>query len=82
MLKTSGIQNAPNPKKTPRRFKLAIFLSSLLKSDISALVAPLMTPPPIPKNKIHTRNNHNDQEWPIPMNPIAKNNEAVAKTHL
>lgn len=60
VLRINGIQRAPIPKNTPKRFRLAIFLLSLLKSEMRALVAPLITPPPIPKNNILIRNNKRD----------------------
>ena len=81
VLNISGMANAPKPKNIPKRFRLAIFFSSQLKSEIKALVAPLITPPPIPKNRILRRSIQIENVWPIPMKPIANNKQAVDNTH-
>jgi hypothetical protein len=66
-----GMPNAPMPKKTPSRLKLAPLFSALI-SATSALVPPLMIPPPNPIKKIQIYNIGKERVNARPSREIAE----------
>ncbi len=71
MPSNKGMPNAPIPKNTPSRLRLAPLFSALI-SATRALVPPLIIPPPKPVKKMHIYNKDNELVNAKPSSEIAE----------